>query len=144
MDEGELCEHNLVRKLAAFLVSNRGDAWTAPPRLLADLLTRADRKSLEYALSAIGGSVRRPLAHLKRTLQNAVASGRQTAERVLQPVRRHRRWQRPASMPRWLPRTGIGHEALGQLPSAPRARHSVLTPCGFWPMVNPGDITGWI
>ena len=91
MDEGELCEHNLVRKLAAFLVSNRGDAWTAPPRLLADLLTRADRKSLEYALSAIGGSVRRPLAYLKRTLQNAVASGRQTAERVLQPVRRHRR-----------------------------------------------------
>lgn len=56
-------------------VANRGDAWTVSPQLLADVLSWAGQKSLEYALTAIsGGYVRRPLPYLRRTLQRSVAS----------------------------------------------------------------------
>ena len=58
-------------------VSNRGDAWTVSPQLLADVLSWAGQKSLEYALVAIGGGyVRRPLPYLREVLADAVASGR--------------------------------------------------------------------
>ena len=58
-------------------VVNRGDAWTVSPQLLADVLSWAGQKSLEYALVAIGGDyVRRPLPYLRKVLADAVASGR--------------------------------------------------------------------
>ena len=58
-------------------ISNRGDSWTVSPQLLADVLSWAGQKSLEYALVAIGGGyVRRPLPYLREVLADAVASGR--------------------------------------------------------------------
>lgn len=58
-------------------VVNRGDAWRISPQLLADVLSWAGQKSLEYALVAIGGGyVRRPLPYLRKVLADAVASGR--------------------------------------------------------------------
>ena len=69
-----------VRDSWAYLqrcVSNRGDAWTVSPQLLADVLSWAGQKSLEYALCAIGGGyVRRPLPYLREVLADAVSSGR--------------------------------------------------------------------
>ena len=57
-------------------VRNRGDAWTATPQLVADVLVWAGEESLRYALTVIsGGYVQRPRAYLHRTLQYAVASG---------------------------------------------------------------------
>ena len=68
-------------------VSNRGDAWTASPRLLADVLVWAGEDSLRYALTTIAsGNVRRPRAYLARTLQYAVASGACSARRPERPV----------------------------------------------------------
>ena len=69
-----------VRDPRAYLqrcVANRGDAWTVSPQLLADVLSWAGQKSLEYSLVAIGGGyVRRPLPYLREVLADAVASGR--------------------------------------------------------------------
>ena len=78
-------------------VSNRGDAWTVSSQLLADVLSWAGQKSLEYALTAIGGSyVRRPLPYLREILAEAVSSGRRPTgwpERpVAMAVRMARQW----------------------------------------------------
>ena len=63
-------------------VANRGDAWTVTPQLLADVLTWSGQKSLEYALTAIGGGyVKRPLPYLRRTLQCAVSGGKRSSRR---------------------------------------------------------------
>ena len=68
-------------------VANRGDAWTVTPQLLADVLTWAGRKNLEYALTAIGGGyVKRPLPYLRRTLQCAVSAGKRSSESAEQSV----------------------------------------------------------
>ena len=68
-----------VRSPWAYLqrcVVNRGDAWTVTPELLGEVLEWAGKKSLEYALTAIGGGyVKRPLPYLRRTLQCAVPGG---------------------------------------------------------------------
>ena len=57
-------------------IRNRGDACTASPQLVADVVVWAGEESLRYALTAIsGGYVKRPRAYLQRTLQYAVASG---------------------------------------------------------------------
>ena len=68
-------------------VANRGDSWTVKAQLLADVLSWAGQKSLEYALAAIGGGyIERPLAYLSRTLQNAVASGKRASRGLERPV----------------------------------------------------------
>lgn len=76
-------------------VANRGDSWTVKAQLLADVLSWAGQKSLEYALQAIGGGfVERPLAYLSRTLQCAVAAGKRAS-----------RWpERPVAMAVWMAR----------------------------------------
>ena len=68
-------------------VANRGDAWTLKPQLLGDVLTWAGQKSLEYALTAIGGGyVKRPLPYLRRTLQCAVSRGKRSSGSPLRSV----------------------------------------------------------
>ena len=68
-------------------VANRGDAWTLTPQLLGDVLTWAGQKSLEYALTAIGGGyVKRPLPYLRRTLQCAVSRGKRSSGSPLRSV----------------------------------------------------------
>jgi hypothetical protein len=68
-------------------VVNRGDAWTLTPQLLGDVLTWAGQKSLEYALTAIGGGyVKRPLPYLRRTLQCAVSRGKRWSGSPLRSV----------------------------------------------------------
>ena len=68
-------------------ISNRADAWTVTPQLLADVLTWAGEKKLEYALMAIGsGQVSRPLAYLRRVLATAVGEGRGRTWVVDRPV----------------------------------------------------------
>ena len=68
-------------------VANRGDAWTVSPQLLADVLSWAGPKPLEYALAAIGGGyVRRPLPYLRKVLADAVASGRRPDSWPERPV----------------------------------------------------------
>ena len=68
-------------------VINRGDAWTLTPQLLGDVLTWAGQKSLEYALTAIGGGyVKRPLPYLRRTLQCAVSRGKRSSGSPLRSV----------------------------------------------------------
>ena len=63
-------------------VVNRGDSWTVTPQLLADVLTWAGQKSLEYALTAIGGGfIKRPLPYLRRTLQDGVSRGKRSSGR---------------------------------------------------------------
>ena len=66
---------------------HRGDAWTLTPQLLGDVLTWAGQKSLEYALTAIGGGyVKRPLPYLRRTLQCAVSRGKRSSGSPLRSV----------------------------------------------------------
>ena len=68
-------------------VVNRGDSWTVTPQLLADVLTWAGQKSLEYALTAIGGGfIKRPLPYLRRTLQDGVSRGKRSSGRPESPV----------------------------------------------------------
>ena len=68
-------------------IANRGDAWTVTPQLLADVLTWAGERSLQYALQAIGGGyVNRPLPYLRRTLQYAVSAGERPAGGPERPV----------------------------------------------------------
>ena len=56
-------------------VGNRGDAWTVTPQLLADVLSWAGQRRLEYTLVAIaGGYVKRPLPYLREVLADAVAN----------------------------------------------------------------------
>ena len=78
-------------------VANRGDAWTVTPNLLGDVLTWAGQRSLQYALTSIGGGyVKRPLPYLRRTLQCAVASGKRSSgsplRSVAMAVRMARQW----------------------------------------------------
>ena len=79
-----------VRDSWAYLqrcVVNRGDSWTVTPQLLADVLTWSGPKSLEYALTAIGGGyVKRPLPYLRRTLQDGVSRGKRSSGRPESPV----------------------------------------------------------
>ena len=99
--EAEGCEDDLmeaikssagegVRDPWAYLqrcIANRGDAWTVSPQLLADVLSWAGQKALEYALVAIGGGyVRRPLPYLRKVLADAVATGRRPDGRPERPV----------------------------------------------------------
>ena len=68
-------------------VVNRGDSWTVTPQLLADVLTWSGQKSLEYALTAIGGGyVKRPLPYLRQTLQDGVSRGKRSSGRPESPV----------------------------------------------------------
>ena len=68
-------------------VANRGDARTVTSQLLGDVLTWAGEQSLQYALTAIGGSyVRRPLPYLRRTLQCAVSAGQRPSGGPERPV----------------------------------------------------------
>ena len=78
-------------------VANRGDTWTVTPQLLGDVLTWAGQRSLQYALTSIGGGyVKRPLPYLRRTLQCAVASGKRSSgsplRSVAMAVRMARQW----------------------------------------------------
>ena len=69
----------VVRDPWAYLqrcVSNRGDAWTVRAQVLADVLTWAGEKRLDYALVAIGtGGVGKPLPYLRQVLADAVGKG---------------------------------------------------------------------
>ena len=68
-------------------VANRGDAWTLTPQLLGDVLTWAGQRSLQYALTAIGGGyVKKPLPYLRRTLQCAVSRGKRWSGSPLRSV----------------------------------------------------------
>ena len=79
-----------VRDSWAYLqrcVVNRGDSWTVTPQLLADVLMWSGQKSLEYALTAIGGGyVKRPLPYLRRALQDGVSRGKRSSGRPESPV----------------------------------------------------------
>ena len=66
---------------------NRGDAWTVTPQLLADVLTWAGEKKLEYSLLAIGsGQVQRPLPYLRRVVATAVGEGKGKVSFADRPV----------------------------------------------------------
>ena len=79
-----------VRDSWAYLqrcVVNRGDSWTVTPQLLADVLMWSGQKSLEYALTAIGGGyVKRPLPYLRRALQDGVSRDKRSSGRPESPV----------------------------------------------------------
>ena len=68
-------------------VSNRGDAWTVRAQVLADVLTWAGEKRLDYALVAIGaGGVGKPLPYLRRVLADAVGNGERLGASFGRPV----------------------------------------------------------
>ena len=68
-------------------IVNRGDAWVVTPQLLADVLSWAGQRNLEYSLTSIGGGyVRRPLPYLREVLSNAVTGGKRPTGWPERPV----------------------------------------------------------